>query len=155
MLWTVVLEKTLENPSDCKELKPVHPKGDQSWMFIGRTHVEAENPILLLPDVKSWPIGKDPEAGKDWGPEEKGTTEDEMVGWHHRLNGHVFGWTPRVADRQGCLACCGSWGCRVGYDWVTELNWTRNLKWENTWHVLYGLKKLRYKNSGRATIFSE
>ena len=87
--WTVVLEKTLENPLDCKEIKPVHPKGDQPWMFIGRTDVEAETPILLPPDVKSWLIGKDPDAGKDWG-QEKGTTEDEMVGWHHRLNGHEF-----------------------------------------------------------------
>ena len=89
--WTVALEKTLERPLDCKEIQPVHPKGDQSWVFIGRTDVEAETPILWPPDVKHWLIGKDPDAGKDWGHEEKGTTEDEMVGWHHQLNGHEFG----------------------------------------------------------------
>ena len=89
--WTVVLEKTLETPSDCKEMQPVHPKGDQSWVFIGRTDVEAETPILWPPDVKSWLIWKVPDAGKDWRQEEKGMTEDEMVGWHHWLNGHRFG----------------------------------------------------------------
>ena len=88
--WTVVLEKTLESPLDCKEIKPVHPKGDQSWVFIGRTDAEAETPIIWPPDVKSWLIGKDPDAGKDWRQEEKGMTEDEMVGWHHWLNGHEF-----------------------------------------------------------------
>ena len=87
--WTVVL-KTLESPLDCKEIQPVHPKGDQPWVFIGRTVVEAETPVLWPPDVKSWLIGKDPDAEKDWGQEEKGTTEDEMIGWHHRLNGHEF-----------------------------------------------------------------
>ena len=89
--WTVVLEKTLESSLDCKETQPVHPKGDQSWVFIGRTDVEAETPILWPPDAKSWLIWKDPDAGKDWGQGEKGTTEDEMVGWHHQLNGHEFG----------------------------------------------------------------
>jgi len=89
--WTVVLEKTLESPLACKEIQPVHPKGDQSWVFIGRTDVEAETPILWPPYVKSWLIWKDPDAGKDWGQEEKGVTEDEMVGWHHQLNGHEFG----------------------------------------------------------------
>ena len=88
--WTVVLEKTLESPSDCKEIQPVHPKGNQSWMFIGRTDVEAEAPILWPSDAKSWLIGKDPDAGKGWRWEEKGMTEDEMVGWHHQLNGHEF-----------------------------------------------------------------
>ena len=87
---TVVLEKTLESPLDCKEIQPVHPKGDQSWVFIGRTDAEAESPILWLPHAKSWLIGKAPDAGKDWGQEEKGTTEDEIAGWHHRLNGHGF-----------------------------------------------------------------
>ena len=90
-LWTVVLEKTLESPLDCKETQPVHPKGDQSWVFIERTDVEAEAPILWPPDVKSWLIWKDLDAGRDWGQEEKGTTEDEMVEWHHWLNGHEFG----------------------------------------------------------------
>ena len=99
--WTVVLEKTLESPLDCKEIQPVHPTGDQSWVFIGRTDVEAETPILWPPDAKSWLIGKDPDAGKVWGQEEKGTTEDEMVGWRHRLDGHGFGWTPGVGDGQG------------------------------------------------------
>ena len=122
--WTVVLEKTLESPLDCKEIQPVHPKGIQSWIFIGRTDAEAEIPILWPPDVKSWLIWIDPNAGKDWRQEEKGTTEDEMVGWHHWLDGHGFGWTPGVGDGQGGLACCNSWGLqRVGHDWVTELNW--------------------------------
>ena len=86
--WTVMLEKTLESPLDCKEIQPVHPKGNQSWIFIGRTDVEAETPVLWPPDVNNWLIGKDPDAGKDWRQEEKGMTEDEMVGWHHWLNGH-------------------------------------------------------------------
>ena len=89
--WTVVLEKTLENHLDCKEIQPVHPKGNQSWIFIGKTDAEAQTPILWPPDGKNWLIWKDPDAGKDWGQEEKGTTEDKMVGWHHRLNGHEFG----------------------------------------------------------------
>ena len=104
--WTVVLEKTLESPLDCKEIQSVHPKGDRSWVFIGRTDVEAESPILWPPDVKSWLVWKDPDAGKDWGQEEKGMTEDEMVVWHHQLNGPGFGWTPGVGDGQGGLACC-------------------------------------------------
>ena len=110
--WTVVLEKTLENPLDCKDIQPVHPKGDQSWVFIGRTDVEAETPILWPLDVESWLIWKDPDAWKDWGQEEKGMTEDEMVGWHHWHNGHGFGWIPGVGDGQGGLACCSSWGCK-------------------------------------------
>ena len=89
--WTVLLEKILESPLDCKEIQPVHPKGDQSWVFIGRTDAEAETPILWPPVAKSWLIGKDPDAGENWGQEEKGMTEDEMVGWHHWLNGHEFG----------------------------------------------------------------
>ena len=88
--WTVVLEKTLESPLDCKEIQPVHPKGDQSWVFIGRTDVEAETPVLWPPDAKSWLTGKDPDAGRDWGQEEKGMIEDEMAGWHHWLDGHEF-----------------------------------------------------------------
>ena len=99
--WTVVLEKTLESPLDCKEIQPVHPKGDQASVFMGRTDVEAETPILWPPDAKSWLIWKDPDAGKDWGQEEEGMTE--MVGWHHWLDGHVFGWTPGVDDGQGGL----------------------------------------------------
>ena len=106
--WTVVLEKTLESPLDCKEIQPVHPKGDRSWVFIRRTDAEAETPILWPPYAKSWLIGKDPDAGRDWGQEEKGTTEDEMAGWHQRLNGHGCEWTPGVGDGQGGLACCNS-----------------------------------------------
>ena len=120
--WTVVLEKTLESPLDCKEIQPVHRKGDQSWVFIGRTNDEAETPIHWPPDAKSWLIGKDPDAGKDWGQEEKGMAEDEMVRWHHQLNGHGFGWTPGVGDGQGGLACCGSWGCKE-LDTTEWLNW--------------------------------
>ena len=89
--WTVVLEKTLESPLDCKEIQPVHPKGDQSWIFVGRTDAEAETPIPWHTDAKNWLIWKNPDTGKDWRQEEKGTTEDEMVGWHHRLNAHEFG----------------------------------------------------------------
>ena len=101
----MVLEKTLESRLDCKEIQLVHPKGDQSWVFIGKTDAEAEAPILWLPDAKSWLIWKDPDAGKDWGQGEKGTTEDEMVGWHHQLNGHGFGWTPElVMDREAWCA---------------------------------------------------
>ena len=121
--WTVVLEKTLESPLDCKEIQPVHPKGDQSWVFFGRTDALAETPILWPPDVKSWLTWKDPDAGKDWGQEEKRMTEDEMVGWHHWLDGHGFEWTLGVGDGQGGLACCGSWGHKVS-DTTEQLNWT-------------------------------
>ena len=122
--WTVVLEKTLESPLDCKETQPVHPKGDQSWVLIGMTDVEAENTILWPPDVKSWLIWKYPDAGKDWG-QEKGTTEDEMVGCHHQLNEHGFGWTLGIGDGQGGLLCCGSWG-RKELDTAEQLNWTES-----------------------------
>ena len=124
--WTAMLEKTLESPLDCKEIQLVHPKGDRSWVFIGRTDVEAEIPVLWPPDVKSWLIGKDPDAGKDWGQEEKGMTEDEMVGWHHRLNGHGFVGTLGFGDRRGGLACCSSWVCKVS-DMTDWLNWTELL----------------------------
>ena len=120
--WTVVLEKTLESPLDCKEFHPVHPKGDQSWVFIGKTDVEAESLILWPPDAKGRLIWKDPGAGKDWGQEEKKATGNEMAGWHHQLNGHEFGWTPGVGDRQGGLACWGSWG-RKESDTTERLNW--------------------------------
>ena len=125
--WTVVLEKTLESPLDYKETKPVHPKGNQSWIFIGRTDAEAEAPILWPPDAGNWLIGKDPDAGKDWRWEEKGTTEDEMVGWHHQ-------WWTWVCESSGSWLWTGKlimlqsmeWQ-RVGHDWATELNWW---KWE-------------------------
>ena len=110
--WTAMLEKTLENPLDCKESQWVRPKGNQSWIFIGRTDAEAETPILWPPDATNWLILKDPDAWKDWRWEEKGTTEDEMVGWHHWLNVNEFGWTLGVDDRQGGLACCSPWGCK-------------------------------------------
>ena len=121
--WTVVLERTLESPLDCKEIQPVHPKGDQSWVFIGWTDVESETPILWAPDAKSWLIWEDPDARKDWGQEEKGMIEDEMVGWHHQFNGCGFGWTPGIGVGQGGLACCGSWG-RKESDTTEQLNWT-------------------------------
>ena len=126
--WTVVLEKTLESPLDCKEIQPVYSKRVQSWVFIGRTDVEAETPILWPPHTKSGLIGKDPAAGKDWRQEEKGAIEDEMVGWHHRLNGHEFRWTPGAGDGQGGLVCFNSWGRREldTTEWMnwTELNWS-------------------------------
>ena len=124
--WAVVLEKTLESPLDCKEIQPVHPKGDQSWAFIGRTDFEAETPILWPPDVKSWLIWKDSDAGKDWGQEDKGTTEDETVGWHHQCSGHGFGWTPGfLMDRKAWPAVVH--GVTKSWTWLsdwTELNWT-------------------------------
>ena len=113
--WTVVLQKTLESPLDCKEIQPVHSEGDQSQVFIGKNDAEAETPTFWPPDGKNWLFGKDPDAGKDWG-QEKETTDDEMVGWDHWHNGHEFEWAPRVGDGQGSLACCSPWGCRVRHD---------------------------------------
>ena len=118
------LEKTLESPLDRKEIKPVNPKGNQSWMFIGRTYAEAEAPILWPPDAKNWLIRKDPEAGKDWRQEKKGMTEDEMVGWHHLLDGHELEQAPGVGDGMGGLACCSSWGCKE-LDMTEQLTWTK------------------------------
>ena len=106
----MLLEKTLESPLDCKEIQPVPPKGDQSWVFIGRTDAEAETPILWPPHAKSCLIGKHPDAGRDWGQEEKGMTEDETAGWLHQLNGHEFVWALGVGDTKGGLVCCGSCG---------------------------------------------
>ena len=123
--WTVVLEKTLEGPLDCKEVQPVHPKGDPSWVFIGRTDdAKAETPILWAPHAKSWLIGNDSDAGRNCGQKEKGTTEDKMAEWHHWLDGHEFEKTPGVGDGQGSLACCYSWGCKES-DTTEQLNWTR------------------------------
>ena len=106
-----------------KEIQQVHPKGDQSWVFFGRTDAKAETPILWSPHVKSWLTGKDPDAGRDWGQEEKGSTEDEMARWHHWLDGHEFGWIPGVGDGQGGLVCCDSWGHKES-DTTEWLNWT-------------------------------
>ena len=125
--WTVVLEKTLESPLDYKEIKPVHPKGNQSWIFIGSTDTEDEALILWPPDTKNWLIRKDPDAGKDWRQEEKGTTEDEMIVWHHWLDGHEFEQSLGVGDGQGSLACCSPWGHKE-LDLTEWLNWTQ-LNW--------------------------
>ena len=134
--WIVVLEKTLESPLDCKEIQPVHPKGDHSWVFIGRTDAKTETPIFWPPHAKSWLIGKDPDAGGDWG-QEKGTKEDEMAGWHHQLDGHELEQTLRVGDGQGGLACCDSWGCKE-LDMTERLNWT-----EPNWRLEQSLSQPR------------
>ena len=129
--WTAVLEKILESPLDCKEIQPADPKGNQSRIFIGRTDAEAEAPILWPPDENYWLIGKDPDAGENWRKEEKGKTEDEMVGWPHRLDGHEFEQVPWVGDGQGSLACCSPCGCKES-DTTEWLNWTELLilkKW--------------------------
>ena len=110
--WTVVLEKTLESPLDCKEIQPVHSEGYQPWNFFGRNDAKAETAVLWPPHAKSWLIGKDSDAGRDWGQEEKGTTEGEMAGWPHWLDGRESQWTRGVGDGQGGLACCDSWGCK-------------------------------------------
>ena len=154
--WTVVLEKTLESPLDCKEIQPVHPKGDQSWVFIGRTDAKADTPTLWPPHAKSWLIGKDPDAGRDWGQEKKGTTEDKMAEWHHRLDGHEFEWTPGVGDGQGGLACCNLWDHKTS-DRTELLNWTElktlfSAVGHPFWIVKYTwsgqtLKKFQFKNS--------
>ena len=153
--WTVVLEKTLESPLDCKEIQPVHPKGNQSRIFIGKTDAEAETPILWPPDVKRWLIWKDTDAGKYWRQVEKGTTEDEMVRWHHQLNGHEFEQTLGVDDRQGGLACSSPMGYKV-VDTTKLLNW---LSWntnENETSILYKYQKLCTEKSkvGRPLVSS-
>ena len=127
VVTTVVLEKSLESSLDCKEIQPVHSKGDQPWVFFGRNDAKAETPVLWPPHVESWLIGKDSDAGRDWGQEEKGTTEDEMAGLYHQLDGHESEWTLRVGGRQGGLACRDSWG-RKESDTTEQLNWTE-LNW--------------------------
>ena len=122
-LWTVVLEKTLESPLDCKEIQPVHSEGDQPWDVFGRNDAKAETPVLWPLHVKSWLTGKDSDAGRDWGQERKGTTEDEMAGWHHWLNGRESEWTLGVGDGQGGRVSCNSWG-RKESDTTERLNWT-------------------------------
>ena len=121
--WTVVLENTLASLLDCKEIKPVYPEENQSWVSTGETDAEAEAPVFWPPDAKNWLTGKDPDAGTDWRQEKKGTTEDEMVGWHHWLVGHEFEQALRVGDRQGSLACCSPWSCKES-DMTEWPNWT-------------------------------
>ena len=148
--WTVVLEKTLESPLDCKEIQPVHPKGDQSWLFTGRTDVEAETPILRPPHVKSWLIKKDYDAGRDWGKEEKGTTEDEMAGWHHRLEGCEFEWTPGVGDGQeawrAVIHVVAKSQTRLS-NW-TELNWRMVFKYTSlaSNNMKFSVKMMNWKH---------
>ena len=122
-VWTVVLEKTLESPLDCKKIQPVYSEGDQPWDFFGRNDAKAETPVLWPPHAESWLIGKDCDAGRDWGQEKKGMTEDEMAGWHRWLDGRKSEWTPGIGDGQGGLACCDSWG-RKESDTTERLNWT-------------------------------
>ena len=143
----MVLENTLESPSDCKEIQPVHPKGDQSWLFIGRTDAEAEALILWPRDAKNWLIWKDSDAGKDWRREEKGMTEDEIVGWLHWLDGHEFEQAPGVGDGQGSLACCSPWGHKE-LDMTEWLNWTE-LNWLN-----YEVKVLFIKINNRCYLLT-
>ena len=141
--WTVVLGKTLESYLDCKEIHPVHPKGDQSWVFIGRTDAEVETPILWPPDATRV-IWKDPDAGKDWGQGQKGMTEDEMAGWHHRHNRHGFRWTLGVGNGQGGLVCC-NWSGRKESDTTELLNWTKQSAryWESSSREYLSLVALR------------
>ena len=138
--WTVVLEMTLESPLDCKEIQPVHSEGDQPWDFFGRNDAKVETPVLWPPHKKSWVIGKDSDAGRDREQEEKGTTEDEVAGWHHWLDGRESGWTLGVGDGQGGLACCNSWGRKEldtteRLNW-TELNWMRLVKEPGIWKLM-------------------
>ena len=165
--WTVVLEKTLESPLDCKGIQPVYPKRDQSWVFFGRTDAEAETPVLWPPHAKSWLIGKDCDAGRDWGQEEKGMTEDKMAGWHHRLDGHEFEWTLGVGYGQGGLVCCDSWGCKES-DTTEQLNWTElplykwqaktqykdslwNIHWKPSTKYEHNIKSMFLLQSGKIT----
>ena len=135
--WTVVLEKTLESPLNSKEMQPVHSEGDQPWVFFGRNDAKAETAILWPSHSKSWLIGKNPDAGRVWGQEKKGTTEDEMAGWHHWLDGHEFEWTPGDGDGQGGLACCDSWDQKKS-DITERLNWTEWLSWTD-WLLKWNL----------------
>ena len=132
MLWNYGVEKTLESPLDGKVIQPVSPQGNHSWIFIGRTDAEAEAPILWPPDGKNWPLGKDPNSGKDWTQKEKGMTEDEMVGWHHRLDGHEFEQAPGVGEGQGSLVCCSPWG-RKALDMTEWLNQTDGFFSSHVW----------------------
>ena len=139
--WTVVLEKSLESPLDCKEIQPVHSEGDQPWDFFGRNDAKAESPVLWPPHVKSWLIGKDTDAGRDWGWEEKGTTEDEMAGWHHWFDGRESEWSPGVGDGKGGLACCDSWG-RKESDMTELLIWSDLIT--TNYHIVQSSSELIY-----------
>ena len=145
--WTVVLEKTLESPLDYKEIQPVHSEGDQPWDLFGKNDAKAETPVLWPPPATSWLIGKDSDAGRDWGQEEKGTTEDEIAGWYHRLDGHEFEWTPGVGDGQGGLAGCNSWGGKE-LDTTERLNWTPKKPYLQTQsHWMLGLQNMNYRGT--------
>ena len=143
--WTVVLEKTLESPLDCKEVQPVHSEGDQPWDFFGRNDAKTETPVLWPPHVKSWLIGNDPDAGKDWRQEKKGIAEDEMVRLHHQLNGLQFEQALEVGDGQGSLACYSPWGCKE-FNMTERLNWT-----ELNWEVKYTIKHTAMLNKASSS----
>ena len=156
--WTVVLEKTLESPLDCKEIQPVLSEGDQPWDLFGRNDGKAEGPILWPPHAKSWLIGKDSDAGRDWGQEEKGMTEDEMAEWHHWLDGRESEWTLGVGDGQGGLGCYKSWGCKES-DTTEPLNWTElNRRWMIWMSISMGdnwgvtVTQLRHKDTDKDNI---
>ena len=149
--WSVMLEKTLESPLDCKEIQPVHSKGDQPWVFFERNDARAETPVLWPPHAKSWLIGKDSDAGRDFEQEEKETTEDEMVEWHHWPDGRESEWTLGVGDGQGGLACCDSWGCKES-DSTEPLNWTELLLQGNMSFFFFQKK---YKSLSVTQIFRE
>ena len=146
--WTMVLVKTLESPLDCKEIKPINWKGNQPWMFIGRTDAEAEAPILCPPDVETWLLRKDPDTGKDWRQEEKGTTEDEIVERDHQLDGHEFEQAPGLGGGQGNLACCSPRGHKES-DTTERLNWTDwNVSRKSEWdEVFCWWQNIRWQNS--------
>ena len=148
--WTAVLEKTLESPLDYKVIQQVHSEGDQPWDFFGRKEAKAETSVLWPPHAKSWLIGKDSDARRDWGQKEKGTTEDAMAGWHHGLDGRESEWTPGVGDGQGGLACCNSWG-RKESDTTKWLNWNLYLGFDN----MYASLPKREVDSSRTVIFSK
>jgi len=151
--WNVVLEKTLGSPLDCKEIQPVHSK-DLSWVFIGRTDAEAKTPIIWPSHAKSWLIGKDPDAGRDWRQEHKDTTEDDMAGWHHQLDEHEFVWTPGVCDGQGGLACCDSWG-RKESDMTERLNWTE-LSWRKVpKRIMKGVPWHKWQIKENISVFTD
>ena len=154
--WTMVLERTLKSPLDSKEIKPVHPKGNQPWIVTGRTDAEAETPILCLPDTKNWFTGKDSDGGKNWRQEEKGMTEDEMVGWYHWLNIHEFEQAPVVAYGQGILVCCSPWGPKESdmTEWLNWTDWTQDNLKHNVLNRNGGGKGERWRVISNTTLSS-